>query len=83
VLTQTYLMRLVCYIHRNPQRHGLVNDFREWPYSSYRAHLSQQATRLNREAVLGWFDSPRGFSAAHQMAIDEQALASLAPEDYD
>lgn len=27
VLTQTYLTRLVCYIHFNPQRHGLVR----WP----------------------------------------------------
>jgi REP element-mobilizing transposase RayT len=83
VLTQTHLTRLVCYIHFNPQRHGLISDFREWPYSSYRAHLSDQATRLKREAVLDWFDGPRGFIAAHQMAIDESALAPLVPEDFD
>jgi len=83
VLTQDYLVRLVCYIHFNPQRHGLISDFREWPYSSYGAHLSDQATSLKREAVLGWFDGPRGFVATHEMAIDEQVLAPLTPDDFD
>ena len=83
VLTQDYLVRLVCYIHFNPQRHGLISDFREWPYSSYGAHLSDQATSLKREAVLGWFDGPRGFVATHQIAIDEQVLAPLTPDDFD
>jgi hypothetical protein len=46
VLTQTHLTRLVCYIHFNPQRHGLISDFREWPYSSYHAHLSDRAAQL-------------------------------------
>jgi putative transposase len=83
VLTQAHLTRLVCYIHFNPQRHGLISDFREWPYSSYRAHLSNEATRLDRETVLGWFDGPAGFAATHEMTIDEHALAPLVPEDFD
>lgn len=29
-----YLVRLVLYIHQNPQRHGFVKDFRDWEYSS-------------------------------------------------
>ena len=83
VLTQTHLTRLVCYIHFNPQRHGLISDFREWPYSSYHAHLSNQAMRLNRETVLGWFDGPRGYVATHQVTIDEHSLGPLVPEDFD
>ena len=83
VLTQAHLTRLVCYIHFNPQRHGLIGDFREWPYSSYRAHLSNQATRLDRDTVLGWFDGLAGFAATHEVTIDEQALAPLVPEDFD
>jgi len=39
VLTQSYLIQLVRYIHLNPQKHGLVSDFREWPYSSYQAFV--------------------------------------------
>lgn len=28
------LQHIVCYIHRNPQQHGFVGDFRDYPYSS-------------------------------------------------
>ena len=83
VLTQSYLVQVVRYIHFNPQKHGLVSDFREWPYSSYHAHLSTQTTHLLREDVLGWFEGAKGFVAAHHMPIDEKALAPLTPEDFD
>jgi REP element-mobilizing transposase RayT len=83
VLTQSYLIQLVRYIHLNPQKHGLVTDFRQWPYSSYQAHLSNQPTRLQRDDVLGWFDGAQGLVAAHQIPIDDQVLAPLTPEDFD
>jgi putative transposase len=83
VLTQSYLIQLVRYIHLNPQKHGLVSDFREWPYSSYQAYLSNQPTRLQRDDVLGWFDGAQGFVAAHQIPIDDQVLAPLTPDDFD
>ena len=83
VLTQSYLVQLVRYIHLNPQKHGLVSDFREWPYSSYHAYLSNQPTRLQRDDVLGWFDGAQGFVAAHQIPIDDRVLAPLTPEDFD
>lgn len=28
------LFRTLIYIHKNPQKHGYIADFREWPYSS-------------------------------------------------
>jgi putative transposase len=83
VLTQSYLIQLVRYIHLNPQKHGLVSDFREWPYSSYQAYLSNQPTRLQRDDVLGWFNGAQGFVTAHQIPIDDQVLAPLTPEDFD
>ena len=83
VLTQPYLIQLVRYIHLNAQKHGLVTDFRQWPYSSYQAYLSNQPTRMQRDQVLGWFDGAPGFVAAHQIPIDDQVLAPLTPEDFD
>jgi REP element-mobilizing transposase RayT len=35
VHSQTHLLQLVRYIHINPQKHGLIDDFRVWPYSSW------------------------------------------------
>ncbi len=38
-----YFVALVRYIHRNPERHGLIADFRDWPWSSYGAILGEGA----------------------------------------
>lgn len=37
VADNVYLTTVIIYIHRNPQKHGLVDDYRDWPHSSYRA----------------------------------------------
>ncbi len=66
----TYLKRLMCYIHRNPLKHGFVQDFRTWPYSSYRAMVTHEPTRLQREAILSWFAGSREkFEEYHQQMM--------------
>jgi putative transposase len=40
VASDAYFVWLIAYIHRNPQKHGLVGDFGDWPYSSYHTFLS-------------------------------------------
>jgi len=77
VTSQAHLLWLVAYIHRNPQKHGLANDFRGWPYSSYRACLSAKPTRVQRDEVLAWFDGPDGFRAFHREAVPEDQIAPL------
>ena len=83
VTSDAYFAWLVVYIHHNPEKHGFVDDFRDWPYSSYHAHLSEQPTRLQREEVLGWFDGPQGFAMAHQQEVDRRLLAPLIADDFD
>jgi hypothetical protein len=69
VETGAYLWRLAVYIHRNPQHHGFVPDFRSWPFSSYRAIRSSGPTRVQRAKVLAWFGDVETFVRAH--AVDE------------
>ncbi|MBI5566575.1 MAG: hypothetical protein HY870_16865, partial [Chloroflexi bacterium] len=83
VASDAHFSRLVTYIHQNPQKHGFVTDFRNWPYSSYHAHLSAQATRLQRGAVLAWFDGCENFIMAHQSAVDEHPIRALVSEDFE
>ena len=83
VTSDRYFVALVYYIHRNPQKHGLVKDFREWLYSSYHAHLSSTATRLKRDEVLAWFSGKEQFATAHKREIDEQQILPLVPDDFD
>ncbi|NQS90791.1 MAG: transposase [Chloroflexi bacterium] len=35
---ELYFYKLIVYIHQNPQIHGIVSDFRYWPFSSYSAY---------------------------------------------
>lgn len=83
VTSEVYFRRLVTYIHQNPQKHGFVADFREWPYSSYQAHLSDKASRLQCGAVLAWFDGHQNFIAAHQTAVDDQPIRALIRDDFE
>jgi putative transposase len=82
VSSDAYFVQLVLYIHHNPQKHGLVDDFRTWPYSSYGAHCSQKPTRLARDEVLSWFDGGAGFRGMHQQEADLRLLAPLVGEDF-
>ncbi len=83
VTTDAYFARLIVYIHRNPQKHGFVADFRDWPYSSYRALLSDKSTHLQREVVLDWFNGTENLIAMHSSEITDKDISALVPEDFD
>lgn len=74
------LTRVVVYIHLNPERHGLVPDFRSWTFTSYHAILSARSTRLARGEVLGWFGGRRGFAQAHAVSNPFPANPALELE---
>ena len=83
VTSDAYFVRLTTYIHHNPQKHGFVDDFRDWPYSSYHAILSQKPTRLKRDDVLDWFSGTAAFQSAHQQAVNEATISPLIADDFD
>jgi hypothetical protein len=59
-------MRLIVYIHQNPQKHGFVEDFRDWKYSSFHQLVDPVSTRLEREKVLQLFGDREDFIRIHQ-----------------
>jgi putative transposase len=81
--SDAYFVHLIAYIHQNPQKHGFVDDFRVWPYSSYHAILSEKPTHLKREEVLTWFAGPTAFQVSHQQQVSEHRLGPLVPDDFD
>ncbi len=76
-----YFKALVAYIHQNPQKHGLIDDFRDWPFSSYQAMISQKPTQLAREVTLSWFEGSRGLVQHHETLADFKAIADLLDEE--
>lgn len=79
--TDAYFLKLIIYIHRNPQWHKIMPDFRDWAYSSYHTLLSDRPTRLKRDDVLDWFNGVNDFQTIHQQAIDIKDIKPLLLED--
>ena len=75
---ESYLMRLIVYIHQNPQKHTFVTDFRDWNYSSYHQIIDYAPIRLQKDKVLQLFGSRADFIRIHQ---EIQPLADFEDED--
>ena len=65
-----YFQNVLIYIHQNPQKHGLIDDFRNWPFSSYGAIISDKDTRVAKMAVLNWFDGQESFLMNHREIVE-------------
>jgi len=59
-------MRLIVYIHQNPQKHKFENYFRDWNYSSYHELIANISTRLQRDRIMQLFGSKEDFIRIHQ-----------------
>ena len=73
--TMEDILRIVQYIHGNPQHHGLVADFREYEWTSYPSILSDKPTMLKRAEVLAWYGGRENFircHEAHQVELDSR-----------
>jgi putative transposase len=60
--TDSYLIWLTRYIHRNPKEAGIVQECKEWHYSSYRDFVGLAKNGLvSPGAVLARFASPEDY----------------------
>lgn len=75
--SQAYLLNLITYIHLNPQKHGLIDDFRLWKWSSYGAYCSAQPTNVEREEVIAWYGGQYSFFEAHEDLANLEDLSNL------
>ena len=82
VTSDAHFIQLVTYIHQNPQKHGFVTDFCDWPFSSYHTLLVTKPTRVKRDEVLTWFGGIDNMAAAHRQEVAHRQIAALAPEDF-
>lgn len=76
-----YFLNLIAYIHQNPQKHGIVDNFEDWPWSSYGAYLKDSDTRLQKEIVFDWFGGKQDFLDFHQIEADECQISALVADD--
>jgi REP element-mobilizing transposase RayT len=63
--SESYYSEVIRYIHHNPRKHGLMNEFANYTWSSYQVLLSEESTFLNRHYVLEWFGNKEEFIKFH------------------
>lgn len=68
------LANLVHYIHTNPQRHGITDDFRQYPWSSYERIIIARPSKLKKEEVLAWFKNKENYLNYHTRTINPDEL---------
>ena len=76
-----YLTNLVFYIHANPQLHGLIEDFKSYPWSSYNRILIGKPSKLKRENVLDWFNDKDNFTTYHAQKSNINLIKHLILEE--
>ena len=69
--SDAYFTEVIFYIHGNAQKHGLVDDFREYPYSSFHEILARpggsfrQIGNQTQKEILEWFGGTEAFNHYH------------------
>ncbi|MGY5846130.1 transposase [Salegentibacter sp. HM20] len=62
---ETYLRKVIHYIHYNPVMAGIVDRPENWEYCSYKSIISRKKTKLQRQEVISYFDDLENFKFCH------------------
>jgi len=69
-----YLKWLVFYIHHNPEKHRLIDDFRKYKYSSFQSLIGDFKHFQEQEEVFAWFGGKEGFIDYHKFYHEEKRI---------
>jgi putative transposase len=82
VTNERHFCRLIAYIHQNPQHHGFVSDFREWPYSSYHSRRSTNDKDYTGELIPKFFKDTREYRKIHMRKTYIGTINPLLIDDF-
>ena len=75
-----YIRNLIVYIHTNPVHHKFIEDFTNYPWSSFRTLFSTNPTKLKREQVIEWFGDRDNLLEVHNQKLETEKIANLLLE---
>ena len=75
-----HLKYLVYYIHANPSNHIIIQDFANYPHSSYKRILNPAPTLLMKNSVLDLFEGRENYVNFHNEMHDLRQLSHLILE---
>jgi len=71
ISSDTSLWAVIAYIHQNPQKHCFVDDFREWPYSSYQELTCNGPSFIDKDVILDLFGGLEGYLKLNQQWVGD------------
>ena len=66
ITDENYLRNVIIYTLLNPVKHGFINNYNEYKYSSFQSLISSKPTLLKRNEVLEMFGDLENFLYVHQ-----------------
>ena len=61
--------KAMVYIHTNPVKHGMVEDFRDFEWSSWNEYMSPARTIIPKEEAYKIFGNRQAFLTAHEVRL--------------
>jgi putative transposase len=82
VWNKEYIDHLIRYIHQNPQHHGFVKDFRDWPFSSF--HCQHEKKIIDATGMIYVTKPPKNPKplSARRKTVDLGLLRPLIANDF-
>jgi len=79
IISEEYLKNVIIYIHRNPQSHELIENFRDYKYSSYEKILNHAENLIHANKLIKLFDDKENFISSHYKETDYSPCKGLKP----
>jgi hypothetical protein len=61
-----FIFDLITHIHQNPQTHGIVSNFRIWPFSSYQVYINQNLRSVVTKELFSDYELYNTISIIHE-----------------
>ncbi len=72
-----YFIQVLAYIHLNPIKHGFTDNFITYPYSSYKAFVSNKNSHIDKETVFELVDRESFEYWHHQRVMGLEDIMDL------
>jgi len=76
-----YITRLIYYIHSNPIKHRITNNFYNYSYSSYSQIIEGMNDIVNSDFVIDWFSGEKEFELFHKEIHNLRIIEKYYLED--
>ena len=77
-----HLRHAIAYVHTNAEKHNLIQDFRNWEFSSYPKIICDKPTYLLRGEVISLYGGFNNFKIYHKNFLYNRNVATFKYDNF-